>query len=224
LQDRITNTIREDYDRLAEQYTQHLFDELRHKPLDRELLDRLARETNGRQVCDMGCGPGQVARYLKDAGSDVFGLDLSPGMVAQAQRLNPGISFRQGNMLALDLPGASLVAIAAFYAIVNIPKQSLPAVFQEMHRVLQPNGLLLLAFHIGNEVIRPPELWGVRIAMDFFLFQPAEIQAGLKAAGFVVDDVIEREPYPEVEYPSRRAYIFARRPALPIAKATLNGD
>jgi hypothetical protein len=29
--------------------------------------------------------------------------------------------------------------------------------------------------------------------------------------GFVVEEVVEREPYPNVEYPSRRAYVFARK-------------
>jgi hypothetical protein len=52
--------------------------------------------------------------------------------------------------------------------------------------------------------------------MDFFFFDPPLIRAGLEAAGFVVGDVAERGPYaPEVEYQSRRAYVFARTPAEP---------
>ena len=49
--------------------------------------------------------------------------------------------------------------------------------------------------------------------MDFFLFQPSEIRRHLETAGLEIDEVIERDPYPEVEYQSRRAYIFARKPA-----------
>jgi hypothetical protein len=33
----------------------------------------------------------------------------------------------------------------------------------------------------------------------------------LTAAGFEIEEIIEREPYPDVEHPSRRCYIFARR-------------
>ena len=120
----------------------------------------------------MGCGPGHVARYLRDAGASVFGLDLSPGMLEQARKLNPDIPFREGNMLELDIRDGALAGIAAFYAIVNIPKRSLPAVFREMQRVLQPGGLLLLAFHTGNEVLHEDELWGQKISMDFLLFHP----------------------------------------------------
>jgi SAM-dependent methyltransferase len=208
----MTNPIRESYDRLAEEYAHRIFDELRHKPLDRELLDRFAKQTKDRgEVCDMGCGPGQVARYLRDAGASVFGLDLSPGMLQQARKLNPDIPFREGDMLSLDLPDAKLAGVAAFYAVVNIPRHSHPMVFREIHRVLQPDGLLLLAFHTGNEILHEEELWGQKISMDFLLLPPSEIKLDLEAAGFTVEDIVEREPYPDVEYPTRRAYIFARK-------------
>jgi hypothetical protein len=49
--------------------------------------------------------------------------------------------------------------------------------------------------------------------MDFLFFQPPKIKLCLEAEGFVVEEIIEREPYPEVEYQSHRAYIFARKPA-----------
>jgi SAM-dependent methyltransferase len=210
--DDLANSIRESYDRLAEEYTRRIFDELQHKPLDRELLDRFAKQTQGKgDVCDLGCGPGHVARYLRDAGACVFGLDLSPGMLEQARKLNPDIPFREGNMMSLDILDGSLAGVAAFYAIVNIPRKSLPVVFREIRRVLQPGGLLLLAFHTGDEVLHEDELWGQKISMDFLLFQPSEIKLDLEASGFTVEEIVERKPYPEVEYQSRRAYIFARK-------------
>src|SRR5216684_7930749 len=104
MDDPTINAIRESYDRLADEYTRRIASELQHKPFDRELLDRFAAAVAGRgDVCDMGCGPGHVARYLHDAGATVFGLDLSAGMLEQARRLNPDIVFREGNMMALDL-------------------------------------------------------------------------------------------------------------------------
>jgi SAM-dependent methyltransferase len=211
-------SIRENYDRLAKDYALKIYGELEHKPLDRELLTRFAADAKGRgTICDMACGPGHVTRFLRDAGADVFGIDLSPQMIVQARALNPDISYREGNMLALDLESGSLAGITAFYAIVNIPANSLPAVFAEMFRVLQPGGLLLLAFHIGDEVMRPEELWGNRIGMDFYQLQPDRIKHLLTDAGFAIDDVVERAPYPAIEFQSRRAYIFARKPANPDA-------
>jgi len=209
-----TEPVRASYDRVAAAYADHYANELLHKPFDGELLTRFAVEIGGSgHVCDMGCGPGQIARYLREAGlANVFGLDLSPRMVEQAKRLNPDISFQVGNMLGLDLEDRSLAGIVAFYAIVNIPLASLPTVFREMWRVLQADGRLLLSFHIGEETVHPDEFLGQPMSMDFFLFQPAVIVKQMEAAGFFVDDVMERGPYaPEVEYQSRRAYIFARK-------------
>ena len=75
------------YDRVAEHYATEYFDELKRKPFDRELLDTFAESVrdDGR-VCELGCGPGQVARYLKDRGVDMCGLDLSGEMVIQVLR------------------------------------------------------------------------------------------------------------------------------------------
>jgi SAM-dependent methyltransferase len=211
--DDLISTIRNDYNRLAEEYARHIADELQYKPLDRELLNRFVEELKGRgEICDMGCGPGHVARYLHARGAAVFGVDLSPGMVEQAKKLNPNIRFREGNMLALEMSDASLAGITAFYAIVNLPKECLVDVFREMERVLQPGGLLLLAFHVGDETLHEDEVWGQKISMSFLLFPAAEVRSRLEQAGLVVEEVIERDPYPDVEYQSRRAYIFARKP------------
>jgi ubiquinone/menaquinone biosynthesis C-methylase UbiE len=210
----LSRSIRESYDNIADEYALRIFNELEHKPLDRALLDRFVSEVKGRgEVCEMGCGPGHVARYLHDAGVNVFGLDLSPRMLQQARRLSRDIDFREGDMTALSLDDETLAGITAFYAIVNIPEQYLPTVFREMKRVMKPEGIMLLAFHTGDSVSREEELWGRRISMDFCLFPPQSICRLLVEAGFSIEEVIEREPYaPEVEYQSRRAYIFARKP------------
>ena len=212
LKDESTKSVRESYDRIADEYMRRIFGELEHKPFDRELLNRFAAQVGDRgEVCDMGCGPGHVARYLHAAGTRVFGLDLSPRMIENARKLNPDLTFRVGNIMDLDLEDATLTGIAAFYSIVNIPKESLPLAFREMARVLQPDGQLFLAFHMGDGVTGENELWGHPISMEFFFFRPAEVQRDLELAGFAIEDIIEREPYPDVEYQSRRAYIFARK-------------
>jgi SAM-dependent methyltransferase len=208
-----TNAIRQSYDQIADEYVRRIYHELEHKPFDRELLTRFADAVSDRgAVCDIGCGPGHVTQYLHGLGTNAFGLDISPRMLAQARQLNPGVFFELGDMLALDFPDSRLAGIVAFYAIVNLPKKSLPIIFREMFRSLQADGLLLLAFHIGDEAAHYDEFWGRPICMDFFYFQPAEIRRLLEAAGFEIEEIIEREPYaPEVEHQSRRAYILARK-------------
>jgi hypothetical protein len=53
-----THDLQASYTRVAAEYTRRIADELAHKPLDRQLLDRLAERVRGLgPVCDMGCGP-----------------------------------------------------------------------------------------------------------------------------------------------------------------------
>ena len=198
---------------MADEYVRRIFDELQYKPLDRLLLDRFAASV--REVglaCDMHCGPGQVARYLHERGVEVCGVDLSRATVERAKGLTPGVEFRQGNMLALDLPDGTWAGITAFYSLIHIPRGDLARVLSELRRVLRPGGLLLVSFHIGEDSIHLDEWWGQQVCVDFFLFQSAEMAGYLTAAGFEIEEIIEREPYPNVEHQSRRSYIFARRP------------
>jgi SAM-dependent methyltransferase len=211
-----SNEVQSSYDRVADEYVRHIYDELRHKLLDRQLLDRFADQVLGEGlVCDLGCGPGQVARYLHAQGVAMCGVDLSPGMIERARELNPRIEFWQGDMTSLDVPSEAWAGIAAFYAIVNLSPADVELAFREMERVLRPGGTLLLSFHIGEEVSHVEDLWGCAVSLDFYFFRTADVAGYLRAAGFEIDEIVEREPYaPEVEYQSRRAYIFARKPLM----------
>jgi len=207
--------VRESYDAVARKYADEIYGELRDKPFDRELLDRFAERVRGRgRVCDMGCGPAQIARYLSDRGADVFGLDLSAGMLAEARRLNPGLQFAQSSMMELGLASEALFAIAAFYSIIHIPRQQVVTALAEMLRVLTPGGSLLITFHLGSEDSYHEEMLGQRVSMNVAFFTTEEMSGYLQAAGFQVDQALERDPYaPEVEYQSRRGYLVASRPA-----------
>jgi SAM-dependent methyltransferase len=203
--------ISESYDSAAQAYAEHLAGELAHKPLDRHLLNRFADETRGRGlVADLGCGPGHLARYLHEQGVTTVGLDLSPGMVEVAAGLHPGLDFRVGDMTGLHLAGASLAGSVSFYSIVHFNPSELGKVFQEMRRVLAPGGLALVAFHIGEQVVHLDDLFGAPVSLDFRFHVPGKVIEALQAARLTVIEHAEREPYDDVEYPSRRCYLLAK--------------
>ncbi len=200
------------YDEVAAEYTRRIADELDHKPFDRKLLDRFAAMFDPCDVVsDMGCGPAHVARYLTQRGVRVTGIDLSPEMVAQAQALNPDLEIRQGNMLALDVADESWAGIVAFYSIIHIPRADVVRALRELGRCLRPGGCLLISFHVGDEVLHLDELWDHPVCMDFIFFRTDEMLGYLAEAGLDVEETLERDPYPDVEYQSRRTYIFAIR-------------
>ena len=209
------------YDLVADEYARRISDELRHKALDCRLLDRFAESVrNSGIACDLGCGPGHIARYLHGRGIQVCGMDLSTGMVERARRLNPGIEFNQGDMRTLPVRDNTWAGIAAFYAIVHLPLPDLDRSLREMMRVLAPGGRLLLSFHIGEDTAQIESLWESGAALEFHFFRVSTVRGSIERAGFEIEEIIERDPYaPEVEYQSRRAYIFAQKPATKTTSA-----
>jgi SAM-dependent methyltransferase len=202
--------LRAGYATVARAYREHLIDELARKPLDRAFLDAFAERCRG-TIVDLGCGPGQVARYLADRGATVEGVDLSPQMIEQASSCHPNVTFRVGDMFALPYADAALAGIVAFYAIVHLRPDEIATPFRELHRVLAPAGLLALAFHIGADTVHVDELFGCTTSLDFVFHQPDAVIAALASAGFTLEARLDREPYPGAEHPSRRCYLLARR-------------
>ena len=74
---------RRSYDAVATSYAAGIGDELRHKPLDRALLNMIGELAADGIALDLGCGPGQVAAHLAER-CTVIGLDLSEAMTAEA--------------------------------------------------------------------------------------------------------------------------------------------
>jgi len=211
--------VRGTYDAVATAYAERFGDELAAKPLDRGLLAAFAElvlADGGGPVVDLGCGPGHVGAHLRRLGLDVFGVDLSPGMVAVARERYPGVRFDVGSMLALDLPDAGLAGACAFYSIIHLPTGDLPAAFAELGRVLRPGGQVILAFQIGDEAEqhRRGEWLGQQdVELPLWWRRPEHVAALLADAGIHVHATLVREP-DETEA-VERAYLLGRKAPEP---------
>jgi len=203
------------YDTVAKEYSETFSGEHEKKPKDQAMLRRFSIELGDKEpVWDFGCGPGQTTKYLKDFGIEISGLDLSEKIIAQGRTNHPEIDFRKGNILELEFANDSIGGVVAFYAIVHFTKEQVEIALREVFRVLQPGGLFLFTYHIGEDTICIEEFLGKKIDIDLMFFNKDFIYSCLKRNGFEKIDIIEREPYPGVEYESRRAYVFAKKPSL----------
>jgi ubiquinone/menaquinone biosynthesis C-methylase UbiE len=203
------------YDKVAKEYAKTFCGEHEKKPKDQEILRRFSQEIGDRKpVWDFGCGPGQTAAYLRNLGVEISGLDLSDKMLEQARTIHPEIHFRTGNILDLEFENDSIAGVVAFYAIVHFTEEQVGTVIREIFRVLQPGGIFLLTYHIGEKTIHLDEFLSKKIDIDFMFFTTDFIFSCLKDSGFGKIEIIEREPYPRVEYESRRAYVFEIKPVV----------
>ncbi|MFE9447169.1 class I SAM-dependent methyltransferase [Streptomyces sp. NPDC006739] len=207
-------TTRLSYDRIAKEYTARHPDGLAANPLDKSLVTAFAElvaANSPAPVADLGSGPGHVAARLHDLGVAVFGVDVSPGMVALAREAHPHLRFHVGSMTALDLPDGTLGGILALYSTIHVPDEQLPVAFAEFHRTLVPGGHVLLAFQSGREGggTRLTERFGYEIDLPYYWRTPETMGALLGAAGLEVRATVLREPDGEEKRP--RAFVLARR-------------
>ena len=207
------NKIQDVYNTVSKEYAEAFTGEHQKKPKDREILCRFSQQVgNKRPVWDLGCGPGQTTEYLKSLGVEISGLDLSENILQQAKTIHPDIHFQKGNILELEFENDSIAGIVAFYAIVHFTKEQAGIAFSEIFRVLKPGGLFLFTYHIGDETIHINQFLGRKVDIDFMFFNSDFISGCLEVSGFEEIELIEREPYQGIEYQSRRAYVFAKKP------------
>ncbi|HST83845.1 MAG TPA: class I SAM-dependent methyltransferase [Kineosporiaceae bacterium] len=183
--------IRVSYDTVAGSYADQVRGFLDEAPYVRAVLAlfvELVQASGGGLVADVGCGPGQITEHLHRLGAEVFGLDLSPGMIEVAQRDHPGLRFEVGSMTDLRLADASLAGLVAWYSLIHIPDNEIGVVFAQFRRVLRPDGLLLVGFHIGDTPLLKTQGYGGH-PMKVYVHRRrlAHVEAWLEEHGFAVE-------------------------------------
>lgn len=203
---------RDGYDLTAAMYAEQFHGHLDDRPLDRAMLAGFAGlvERHG-VIADVGCGTGAASRILADLGLNVVGVDLSPNMINEAQRLNPDLSFQVGSMTALNFNDGQLDGICAWYSVIHIPDELLPQVFSEFRRVLRPDGWALVAFQVGDQPRTFKELFGEQVALTFYRRQPDVVAQLLEDAGLEPYAGLVREPNDDGFESTPHAYLIARR-------------
>ena len=201
------------YDTVAASYAVQARAALAAEPYLRAALVLLAdmvRTAGGGPVADVGCGPGHVTALLHELGVDAFGIDLSPAMIEVARQDNPGLRFEVGSMTDLRLADASVAALLAFWSLIHVPDNAIPAVFAHFRRVLRPGGPLLLGFHAGaGSRLKTEGYGGHPMKVYVHRRQPDQVAAWLRDAGFTIEAQMLLGPDNSVP----GALLFARRPA-----------
>lgn len=193
----LTDT-RTSYDTVAGDYADVVRDSLTEKPYLRamvRLFADLVHAAGGGPVVDIGCGPGHVTAYLRELGVDGFGVDLSPRMVEVARADHPGIRFEVGSMTDLDLADDSVAGLLAWWSLIHVPDDGIPTVLTRFRRVVRPGGVVMVAFHEGNESrVKTEGYGGHRMNVRVHLRTPARMAAWLRDAGFCVEAGVSLDP------------------------------
>jgi SAM-dependent methyltransferase len=171
------------YDRIATRYAAREV-----YPLERELARFRQMVPTGGLVLDVGCGPGQYARALESRGLRVVGLDLSPGMLRQAQA-SENHRLVCADMRRLPLATGCAAGCFACASLLHLPRTQAPQVLSEFRRALRPGGALYVGIKEGNgeEWVAGQEGQGINERF-FVYYQAEEIDLLLRAAGLKIVD------------------------------------
>lgn len=108
----------------------------------RALFARHLGPAGGRRLLDLASGTGEIARLCHDMGFAVTGLDWAEPMLERARAKLPGVTFLQADAERTTLPDRSMDVIVTRHLVWTLVDPA--AAFAEWHRVLTPEGKLLI--------------------------------------------------------------------------------
>ncbi|OBH92590.1 class I SAM-dependent methyltransferase [Mycobacterium sp. E2733] len=155
-----------------------------YRPPHDEVIAQL-RAHHARKIADIACGTGilsdRIARELQP--DEIYGVDMSDGMLAQARARTGRVQWLRGPAEQLPFGDGALDAVVTTSAFHFFDQ---PAALREFHRVLAPGGLVAVA----ALSTRQPRLqassanrWKPQHNAS-----PAEMKALFEGAGFVISD------------------------------------
>jgi ubiquinone/menaquinone biosynthesis C-methylase UbiE len=123
----------------------------------RKIRPQLFRGFSGR-ILDAGVGTGRNFPFYPP-GSEVVGIDLSPAMLAHAERRRSTavapVELRQMDVTRLDFPDRSFDAAVATFLFCTLPDELQVAAMRELGRVVKPGGIIrCLEFTLPSNRLR----------------------------------------------------------------------
>lgn len=206
--------VRSAYDAGADEYADAFRSTEPEQPVELAMVNHFAESLQGqRRVLDAGCGAGRFLPILADLRCEVEGLDLSPGMIRNAQADHPSFATQVGALTELPFDDASFDGYFSWYSTIHSADQDLQELLREAHRVLRPGGSILVAFQSGDGVQdlsesyrrRGYDLWLLR-----YLRSPERMAHELTSAGFTLAARLERGPVGDRETENQAVLIATR--------------
>ena len=171
-----TDTIRV-YDERATEYAEMVkADAFGDRQLQR-FIDALAP---GARALDLGCGPGNAAATMAQAGLTVEATDASAAMVSLANK-HTGVTATQA---VFDDIASSAVydGIWANFSLLHAARADFPIHLNAVHKALKPGGAFYIGMKLGTG--QGPD----RIGRFYTYYSQEELEDHMTQAGFTITD------------------------------------
>jgi len=111
----------------------------------------LAEVMPGMTILDVGCGRGEIVRHCARLGANAFGVDYAPVAMQMARTALSGLEanagktgIAQADAKKLPFPDAAFDRIMMFDIVEHLHPWELDEAMHEVHRILKPNGRLVI--------------------------------------------------------------------------------
>lgn len=153
-----------------------------YRPAHDEVIAQLRAHSSAR-VADIACGTGiladRIERELHPA--EVYGVDMSEGMLNQARARSTGVQWLRGPAEQLPFDDGALDAVVTTSAFHFFDQ---PSALRDFHRVLAPGGLAAVStLSARRPLLQGPSTSRWKVAHHP---SPAEMRRLFEGAGFIV--------------------------------------
>jgi ubiquinone/menaquinone biosynthesis C-methylase UbiE len=153
-----------------------------YRPAHDEVIAQLRAHSSAR-VADIACGTGiladRIERELHPA--EVYGVDMSEGMLNEARARSTGVQWLRGPAEQLPFDDGALDAVVTTSAFHFFDQ---PSALRDFHRVLAPGGLAAVStLSARRPLLQGPSTSRWKVAHHP---SPAEMRRLFEGAGFTV--------------------------------------
>lgn len=157
-----------------------------YKPAQDEVIAQL-NQHGSRQIADVACGTGILADRIQQElrPDEVYGLDMSDGMLAQARQRSDRVRWMSSPAEQLPFEDAFLDAVVTTSAFHFFDQ---PAALKEFHRVLAPGGIAAVTTMSPRQAFPPLHALSAGLGAPAHAPTPDAMRQLFEEAGFQVEE------------------------------------
>lgn len=145
------------------------------------------------KILDIGCGPGNISRYLlsKRPDFDIFGIDIAPNMIALAKMNNPSASFALMDSREIDQIKTKFDGIICGFCLPYLSQDDCQQLIFDAANLLHNDGLLYISFVEGDPEKSGYQKGSTGDRIYFYFHNLEDLKMQLSKYNFVTDKVLK---------------------------------
>ncbi len=171
-----------------------------------------AIEATNPQILEIGCGPGNVTRYLLSKRPDfqLMGIDNAPSMIDLARKNNPAAYFEVMDGRVIRQIDKKFQGVISGFCIPYLSSEDCTKLIADCHFKLEKDGFIYLSYVEGSPSKSVYITGNSGDRVYFHFHNLAFIQAQLRACGFEPLNVFQVD-YPRPDQSSELHTAFIAR-------------